>query len=298
MKRYRIITDGSCDMPEALLREKNITVVPFYVTLDGKEYLREGADISKADFYTWMVEHRGAYPKSSTPAAQDFLEAFRAAAQAGEDIVCICITRKFSSSCDVAQAAAELLRDEYPDTRVAVINAMMNTVAQALLVLEAARLRDRGAEFDAAVSALEDIRGSGRIFFTVGSVDYLFRGGRIGKLAGLAGNLIGIRPIITLKEGEIFPSGISRSRTRSLDKVISLAVKYIRDTFPTDGEFSMVAGYGYDREEAARFRDKVVEALAAAGRRVSLDLWHIGAVISVHTGPYPLGLGILRKATV
>ena len=293
---YRIISDGSCDLPEALCQEKGIHVVPFYVTTDDKNYIKENVEISKADFYKWMVEHQGSFPKSSMPPTSDFLEAFEEAARAGEDIICITITRKFSSCYEVALAAKELLADDYPAIKVEVIDSTVDTVLQGLVVLELVKLRDAGFDFEESVKRLRAILPTGRIFFTVGNLDYLRAGGRIGKLAGMAGSLLGIRPLITLKEGEIFPSGITRSRKKSMDMVGKLAVKYVNETFASADEYVADIGYGYDYEEGQVFRDVIAAHLQEAGHRPELPIYHIGAAISVHTGPYPLGFSLIQKA--
>lgn len=293
---YRIISDGSCDLPEALAREKGIHVVPFYVTMDDKNYIKENVDISKSDFYKWMVEHKGQFPKSSMPSTADLLEAFEEAARVGEDIICLTITRKFSSCYDVALAAKELLLDEYPERKVAVIDSTVDTVLQGIVVLELCKLRDAGFDLEESVRRLEAILPTGRIFFTVGSLDYLRAGGRIGKLAGVAGALLGIRPLITLKEGEIFPSGITRSRKKSMDMVGRLVTKYVTETFKSPEDYVACIGYGYDYPEGEVFRDVIAQHLASIGHPQELDIYHIGAAISVHTGPYPLGFGIVKKA--
>ena len=293
---YRIISDGSCDLPEELTKEKGIHVVPFYVNMDDNNYIKENVDISKSDFYKWMVEHPGRFPKSSMPPTSDFLAAFEEAAKAGEDIICLTITRKFSSCYEVATAARELLLDEYPDRKVAVIDSTVDTVLQGIVVLELCKLRDAGFGFEESVKRLTAILPTGRIFFTVGNLDYLRAGGRIGKLAGMAGALLGIRPLITLKEGEIFPSGITRSRKKSMDMVGKLVTKYVTETFRSTDEYVACIGYGYDLSEGQVFRDVIAEHLRAVGHLPTLDIYHIGAAISVHTGPYPLGFGIVKKA--
>lgn len=293
---YRIISDGSCDLPEELAREKNIHVVPFYVTMDDTNYIRENVDISKSDFYKWMVEHQGSFPKSSMPNTADLLEAFEEAAKAGEDVICITITRKFSSCYQVALAAKELLHDEYPEIKCEIIDSTVDTVLQGLVVLELCKLRDAGFGFEESVKRLREILPTGRIFFTVGNLDYLRAGGRIGKLAGVAGALLGIRPLITLKEGEIFPSGITRSRKKSMEMVGKLAVKYVTETFASADEYVADIGYGYDYDESVVFRDRIAEHLAGIGHRPELPIYHIGAAISVHTGPYPLGFSLVKKA--
>lgn len=280
----------------SLAKKRGIEIVPFYVTVDEKTYLKEGVEFSKTEFYKWMVDNPTKYPKSSTPTSLDFLDAFTEAAKAGEDVLCICITRKFSSSYDVASAAKVMLADSYPDTRVEVVNAAVNTVLQALMVLEAANMRDAGYTLEENVAGLERIKPSARIFFTVGSIGYLAHGGRIGKLVGLADSILKIRPIITLKEGEIFPSGVSRSRAKSLDQVEKLAIRYISETFSADSEYEIVVGYGYDLWEAQEFRQRIEKALSALGHKKHIDTFHIGAVISVHTGPHPLGVAVIKRA--
>lgn len=296
MAKYRIISDGSCDLPEEICRERDIHVVPFYVTMDDKTYIRENVDISKADFYKWMVDHPGQFPKSSMPPTSDFLAAFEEAAKAGEDVICLTITRKFSSCYDVARAARDLFLEDHPDRKCAVIDSTVDTVLQGLVVLELCKLRDAGFDFEASVKRLTDILPSGRILFTVGNLDYLRAGGRIGKLAGMAGALLGIRPLITLKEGEIFPSGITRSRKKSMDMVGKLVTKYVTATFRSPDEYVACIGYGCDYAEGEVFRDVIREHLRSIGHDQALDIYHIGAAISVHTGPYPLGFGIVRKA--
>ena len=80
---FHIVSDGSCDLPEELVREKNITVVPFYVSFDDKNYLREGVDIGIRDFYQQMIDRKGVYPKSSMPSTQDYVDVFLPYAKEG-----------------------------------------------------------------------------------------------------------------------------------------------------------------------------------------------------------------------
>ena len=247
--------------------------------------------------YKRQVSHPGVYPKSSTPSTQDYLKVFREVAEAGEQAICICITEKFSNSYQTARIALQLLREDYPDAKIAVYNSMVNTVLQGLYVLEACDLRDAGFELDEAVRRLEEIRPTGRIFFTIGSMSYLSIGGRIGKLAGKVSTVLGIRPIITLKEGEIFPSGVCRGRGKSLDKTLNVAREYLKENFSSGEPLSIAVGYGYDYNEAAEFQGRVAALLDELGiPHGEIPIRLISSVIAVHTGPYPLGMGVLRKA--
>ncbi len=297
---FHIISDGSCDLPTELAQEKNITVVPFYVSFDDEHYLKENVEIGIRDFYQQMVDRKGVYPKSSMPSIQDYQEAFLPFAQAGIPVICICITTKFSGSMQSALNARALLLEKYPQAEITVIDATINTVLQGQYVLEAARLRDQGVSYTDTVTRLEEIKHTGRIFFTVGNMEYLKHGGRIGKVAALAGSVLDIRPVITLKQGEIFPSGADRGRKRTTKKALELLLAYLRE----NGEhglgverYSIAVGYGYDIEEGADFRDHALDTLQKKGYDIEeIPLYQIGATIAVHTGPYPLGFGIIEKA--
>ncbi len=295
---YHIISDGSCDLPKELAAEKDITVVPFYVSFDDEHYLKENVEIGIRDFYQQMVDRKGVYPKSSMPSTQDYVDVFTPYAQQGTPVICICITTKFSGSMQSALNAKAIVGETWPEAEITVIDATINTVLQGLYVLEAVKLRDSGMGYRECVARLEEIKSTGRIFFTVGDMEYLKHGGRIGKVSAVAGSVLGIRPVITLKEGEIFPSGIGRGRKRTTEKAISLLLDYLEENGRAMGRYSIAIGFGYDYEEAVAFRERALEVLRGQGYDVGegdIPIYQIGATISVHTGPYPLGFGIIEK---
>lgn len=295
-EQFQIISDGSCDLPPELTAKKQIRVIPFYVSFDGTNYRKELEEIGIREFYQEMVNRKGVYPRSSLPSVQDYMDAFLPYSKAGIPMLVLCISTKLSGSMQSALSARELILEDYPDAKIRVIDTTLCTVLQGLLVLEAAAMQERGAGFEETAERIEAIKSTGRIFFTVGNLEYLQAGGRIGRVAGIAGSLLGIRPVITMKEGEIFPSGISRSRRKTLEKTIDL----LRDCLQACGgavkKYSLAAGFGYDREEAEEYRRLVVERLGGLISLEELPLYQIGATIGVHTGPYPLGLGILERA--
>lgn len=293
---FHIISDGSCDLSPELAQEKNITVVPFYVSFDDEHYFKENVEIGIRSFYQQMVEKKGVYPKSSMPSIQDYEEAFLPFAKTGMPVICICITTKFSGSMQSALNARTLVLEKYPQAEITVIDATINTVLQGLYVLEAVSLRDQGVSYQDTVARLEEIKSTGRIFFTVGNMEYLKHGGRIGKVSALAGSVLDIRPVITLKQGEIFPSGIDRGRKRTLKKVMDLLLEYLRES-PLGIEcYSITVGYGYDIEEGIEFRDQALSTLQESGYDIKeIPVYQIGATIGVHTGPYPLGFGIIER---
>lgn len=296
---YKIVTDGSCDLPPELCREKQVDVVPFYVSFDSETYHKEIAEIPIRKFYEQMVADSTTFPKSSMPSVQDYIEVFLPIVKEGKAIICICITTKFSGSYQSAMNAKEMILESVPNAQITVLDSTINTVLQGIFVLEAVRMYEAQLPYETVIKKLETIKSTGRIFFTVGNIDYLKHGGRIGKLAGIAGSMLGIRPLITLKEGEIFPSGLARSRKKSLEKVYELLWQYLQEVHAKPETYSICVGYGYDIAEGEEFRKGAVNYLNAKGYAIAdaeLSKYQIGATISVHTGPYPLGFGVIKKS--
>ena len=297
-KKVQIVSDGSLDLSQEITKEHDIEVVPFYVYFDSETYQKEMVELGVRDFYNEMVEHPDVFPKSSMPSVDDFYQVFEKSAKEQIPVICICITRKFSGSLQSATVAKEMVEEEYPDAKITLIDSTVNTVLQGLFVLEACRLRDMGLGYEEIVEKILPIRETGRIFFTIGSIDYLRHGGRIGKLAGIAAGALGIKPMITLKEGEIFSSGLARNRIKSMKKVVDMTKNYLDEIDAKPGEYNFCIGYGYDYDEAVRFREMIKDLIKERLGIDEIGIYQIGATIGVHTGPYPLGVGIIKKAEV
>ena len=295
-EKIQIISDGSLDLAREITDAKDIKVVPFYVSFDGETYQKEIDELNVREFYQKMVDHPDVFPKTSMPSVDDYYQVFEPLAKEGIPMICICITTKFSGSMQSATTAKDMLLEDYPDAKITVIDATVNTVLQGLYVLEACRLRDMGWAYDRIVERILAIRESGRIFFTIGNIDYLKHGGRIGKVAGIAGSALKIKPLITLKEGEIFSSGISRNRVKSMQKVVEMLRAYLDEVDAKPGEYSIVIGYGYDYEEACQFKEMVQGIVRERLGIEDVEICQIGATIGVHTGPYPIGVGIIKRA--
>ena len=289
MSNYVIVSDGSCDLTQEDAKKLNVEIVPFYVVFENEQYLKEGVDVSAADFYQKMIDNPNIFPKSSLPSVEDYVSCFEKHLRDGKDIICLCITTKFSGSYNSASSAKQLLEEEYPERKITIIDTMVNTVLQGLVVRETTRLRDLGYEYDKLVDIINEKKTTGRIFFTVKELTYLQHGGRIGKVASIVGDLMKISPIIVLKDGEIHQGGIALSRKRALLKVKELAKSYVDSN--KGKKFVLCVGYGYDKEEGTNF----VETLSKVFPDQDIILNHIGATIGVHTGPYPIGVGILEK---
>lgn len=293
---YQIISDGSCDL-EADLKEKyNVEIVPFYVSFDEEKYYKEIEEIAIRDVYEKMVSNPKQYPKTSLPSVQNYVDAFMPHIEAGRSVICICITTSLSGSYNSASNAKEIICEEHPEAKITVINSYGATVFQRLYVIEAAKMQRQGYSYEQTVEKLlGQMRDTARIIFTVGDLDYLQHGGRIGKVAGIAGSILNLKPLITLADGSIDSSGIARSRKKSMLKTIELLKSHFKESGEKPENYIYSVGFGYDRQEGEIYREMIDNALKELGVNEGADLVQIGATICVHTGPYALGVGFVKR---
>ena len=296
-KYFTIVSDGSCDLPEEIVKEKESGEVHFLASFDGKEYKKEGVEIRLEDFYGKMVAESNVFPLTAAPSPNDYYEVFKEKAKEGKYILCICISTKLSSSMQSAEIAAKMLAEKYPDIQVKIIDSLACTLMQGLYVLEACRLRDLGYTLKDSIERMNQLTDTQRIFFTVGNLEYLEHGGRIGKVASIAGKLLNVKPLITLKDGEIYSPGLKRGRKKSMAGTIDLLLDYMEENGYTPENCSLVIGYCYGYEEAESFQKMLMQSLEEKfGTTETVPIHRIGATIGVHTGPYAIGIGIIRRS--
>ena len=288
---YKIVSDSACDLSKEYLEKHDVTIVPLSVSFDGETYYRDGVDITRDECYQRMVDDPKLFPKTSLPSVESYADVFRSFVEQGFPVVCFTITTLFSGSYNSAINAKSLVLEDYPDANICVIDSKQNTVTQALLIDQFVRMLEDGLSFEQAMSKLDALMASARIFFTVGSLDYLKMGGRIGKVAIAATGKLGVKPVIIMKDGDIGLGGIGRNRNKLKASVLQVAKKYLDENGKDN--FIVSVGYGYDKEEGSQFMKEVESTLD-----VKLDFETnvaIGIVSAVHTGPYPIGLGVIRK---
>ena len=288
---YKIVSDSACDLSKEYLEKHDVTIVPLSVSFDGETYYRDGVDITRDECYQRMVDDPKLFPKTSLPSVESYAEVFRNYVEQGFPVVCFTITTLFSGSYNSAMNAKSLVEEDYPDANICVIDSKQNTVTQALLIDQFVKMLEDGLSFEQAMSKLDALMASARIFFTVGSLDYLKMGGRIGKVATAATGKLGVKPVIVMKDGDIGLGGIGRNRNKLKASVLQVAKKYLDENGKDN--FIVSVGYVYDKEEGFQFMNEVESTLD-----VKLDSETnvaIGIVSAVHTGPYPIGLGVIRK---
>ena len=291
MKDFEIISDGSCDLSDEAVSKLGIRVVPFYVAYDEESYLKEKVDFQVQEFYQKLMDNPGVFPKTSMPTAEDYCQEFQKAFELNKNILCITISKKFSGSLNSALMARDMFLEEHPDARVEVVDSTVNSCTQGLLVREIARMRENGLTLDEVLSKIEEIKVTGRSYFTINGLSYLQHGGRIGKLTAIVGNILKVTPLIVQKDGEIQSGGIALSRKRAIMKIFDKFKSTLHKHNLSLEDYLIVVGYGNSLEEGMEFAKKLEEIF---GKKVEL-FDQIGATIAVHTGPYPIGIAFIRK---
>lgn len=297
--KFAIVCDSAADLTNEYVEKAGITVVPFYVSMNGETYLKEGKDISVQKFYDEMVKNENCFPKTSMPSVQDYMEAFWPYVKENIPVLCICITKKFSGSMQSAMNAKLNLEEEVQGSKIEILDSNLVTALEGMLVKEAVKLRDHGLELEEAVKKLKEIRSTGHIFFTTKDLQYLQHGGRLGKVSCMAGTILNLKPLLHFYEGELGPTEVCRGRKKSLQKVTDSFFQYLKENHIDLSEYYFGTGIGYDIPEYDQFCDTLRNRFEEEG--IEPGEWikiRIGATIGVHTGPYPIGLGILKKCDI
>ena len=208
----KIVTDSSCDLPETLVSELGIDVVPLKIRF-GSEELVDRRDLTPAEFWA-RCGASAELPSTAAPAPGEFEEVFRkAAADGAEGVVCVNLSSKLSATGEAAQAAARAVADAVP---VRVVDSLSVTLGEGMIVVEAARRAADGAGLDDIVALAEDMARRTKVYGSLDTLEYLKRGGRIGAAQALLGSILSIKPCIEVVDGKVEPGPKQRTRSRSL----------------------------------------------------------------------------------
>ncbi len=291
MADYQIFSDGACDIGKERAKEFNISLIPFYVSLDHEKYFKEIEEISLDEYYRYILEEKG-YPKTSLPSVQDFIDAFRPVLQEGKDIICTTITPSLSSSVQSATTAKLMLEEEFPNAKIYVVNCWHITGSQTLMLMEMAKMKRAGKTLDQVLEYVEKAKVDARIHFMVGDLSYLEVGGRIGKIAALSGSILRIKPLIILKGGEISVGGAVRSRKKGLAKLVEISKEHFKTTGENPKDYIAHIGTTNVWDEVSEFEDELQKAFPDME---FIAPFQIGATVASHTGPGTTGFCFAKK---
>jgi DegV family protein with EDD domain len=271
-----IVLDSTADLPDAANRFPNWRVVPLYVRF-GDESLRDGVDIDSAEFYA-RLRDSAVFPTTSQPTPGDFLACYEELDRF-ERVFSLHVSARVSGTFASAETAAA----ELGDGRVRAIDTETASASIAMLALAIQRRLERGTtdeEIDALVTRYLRERG---LLFTVDTLEFLQRGGRIGKAAAFAGTLLQVKPILSIENGEVEPIKRVRGERKAFAELAAALETETRD----EPAYRLAVAHAAAPERAAELEDLVREQRPHAQLELVVTL---GAVIGAHAGPGTLAL--------
>ncbi len=289
MSEIVLFSDSSCDIPEPFMQKYDVKLIPFYVSFDNETYYKEIKELSISDFYAKMRASR-IFPKTSLPSINDYIEAFTPYLKQDLPIICVCLSSHFSGSYNAAVNARTILLEHYPKANIAIINSLNATGGQYLLVEQVAHMIADDLDFDTIVETAEKLRETGRIFFYVDTLDYLEKGGRIGKAAALLGTVLNVKPVLFLEDGQLFPCNKMRGKKRAIQKVVELVSDYTVADGLDDYRFALCHG---DCPKDSKLLAGAWKSILGTTPPEPYNI--IGVTIGVNTGPDAQGIACIKK---
>jgi len=262
-----IVTDSLCDVPEELNADGFVKIIPLTVTIGDKSYL-DGRDFTHEEFFE-LLRRTGAFPKTSHPSVEAFMDIFKKEFDAGNSVVCICASPHISGTLGAAQSK---------DGRVDVVDSRTLSMGEGLLVLMAAEMARNGRLHDEIVEAVRAHAKNSKGLVALDTVEYLHKGGRLSTSKALIAEKLHIRPIIQVEPGGRL---IMAGRALGMKKALRWVAEAV-GRFRTDFTNTTVAiGYTVRREIA----EELCKRLTELYKMGTVILYKAGSVIGSHTGP-------------
>lgn len=275
----RIVTDSTADLPPELAHALGITVVPLNVIF-GDEVYRDGVDITSDEFFR-RLETSSVHPTTSQPSPAAFQETYERLAQGGADgIVSLHISAKLSGTYTSAQLGRQAAQVSCP---VEVIDSQTVSLALGFCAIRAAKAANQGAALERVLAITDYAIHHNRLYDMLDTLEYLHRGGRIGRARALLGSLLNLKPVITLQKGEVVPVARARTRAKAIDELVRLALSH-----PNIAEVGIV--HATTPEDAERLRQRFAQTLPDA----TIYVARLGPVLGVHVGPGTLGVCVME----
>lgn len=278
-EKIAIMTDSTCDIPQHIIDEYDIHVVPLRILFKDGEY-RDGVDITAEEVYERLPNE---VPSTSLPSPADVMAVFEGLKQDGfTHVLAIHISSGLSGTAQMI----ENISHQVKGLVVRVIDSKNISMGLGYTVIEAARKLTQNVSFDALVSHVQETLGKMKVYFVLETLEYLTKGGRIGKVAGTLGQILNLKPIITVTEEGVYATHAKvRGRKQSIDRMFETVKSHLAKPL-----HNVAVCHGAAKEEAQELFEKL-KNLSGVGE---LIFGHVSPVIGVHTGPGTLGLVVYQ----
>lgn len=275
-QKVAIVTDGASSLTPAMGKEYGLDVAPVYVTFNGETYL-SGVNLDAAEFYR-LLRANEKLPTTAQPTAQDFIDIYTKLAEDVDEIVTVVISHHMSATLQSALMAQE----QFKTVPVHVVDSESVTLGLGMMAIAAARAAAQGQDAQQVLQLLEKIKQSMNVIFTVETLEYLQKGGRIGGATAFLGSALNIKPILYIKNGRIEPLERVRMRKRAIARLLELAEEKVG---ASEAHFAVLH---CEADVEAR---ELGEQVKAKFNCAELVIAEAGPVIGTHAGPGTLGLG-------
>lgn len=289
MRDFIITTENAADLPKEFCEENKIGTLSLYYTMDGVTY-GPGYDAVQTveDFYAGM--RAGSMPKTMQVNPQQAYSRFKEWLEQGKDILHIALTSAVSGSYNSARLAAEELQEEYPDRKIIVLDSLIGTICEGMVVDKAAQMKKAGKTIDEIVEWIKENLMHFCLYATVDDLKHLYRGGRVSKTASILGSAIGIKPILHLDEtGNLVPCNKVRGRKQSLNTLVDYMEK-LMGSFKEQND-TIYISHGDCLEDAQYVANEVSKRFGI--KRCIMNF--IGPTIGAHAGPGALALAFMGE---
>ena len=283
MSPLHLVCDSTADLDPGYAAAHDLTVVPLRVIF-GEEELRDGVDISPSELDRRM-RAGPPYPRTSQPTPAEFEEVFHRLGADGAPVVCTTISADLSGTHSSAVQARETL----PELDIEVVDTRTVGPAHNAAVAVAVAVRDRGGDARAVVAALERLRSSQRLVFTVETLEYLRRGGRIGGARAFLGTVLSIKPILTVVDGKVE----AMDRVRTYQRAIGRLIEEVATSMREWGGATVVVAHAAAASQAEAVAARVAEVTGSPPRIIE-----VGAVLGCHAGPGAFGIAMHRSSVL
>ena len=274
----KIVTDSLSDITEDVAKELGITVVPLYVRF-GEEVYKDKVEITTDEFYHKLV-HGDVLPTTTQPSPGDFLDVFKKLAKETDEILVIVVSSVLSGTYQSATQAKSMVEDE---CRIEVIDSRKVAMSLGLIVIEAAKAAKAGAGLDKLADMVRGAISRSHLVVYFDTLKYLAKGGRIGRAQGLLGAMLSIKPILTIKDGEMAPLTRVRSLAAGLD--------YMSNFVPS---FSKVAALAVEHTTKPDEANELVGRLSSIIPKERIYRSIVSPVLGTYAGPIAIALTVLE----
>lgn len=271
MMTTKIVTDSSCDLPQEVAKELDITIVPLYVQVGEKTY-RDGIDISPEQIYNDMYSNDSVVPTTAAASPHDFAETYSKICHDYENIISIHVSGKLSSTLNAARQGREMAAKI--NCRIEVIDSKLATIALGLVAVAAAKAARAGQSMQNILDNVSHTIPAIRVLGMLDTLKYALRGGRLGKAGPLLSSVLPVKPIITIRDGLVSPVGVVRTRGKGMERLFDMVSSAVN-----------IKEIGIAHSVMEGEVRSIVDKLKSIVPNVIPTVANLGPVVGVHGGP-------------